>query len=120
MADCVKQVDGENNALLKVDLDRPSESEKYFIAQAEAVQKPAAVNGVIEVNSYDELKKAVGYYDYIINPNTKEGKFMFVDGSAADGNTIKLMSDLSGEGDKDNPKSADGSDKADVVTGASG
>lgn len=118
VADCVKQAGGEGNALLKVDLDRPSESEKYFLAAVEAIEKPKAVNGVIEVKSYDELKKALGYYDYIINPDTKEGKFMFVDGSAAEGNTVKIMNDITAEGDKDNPKSADGSDKMDVVTGA--
>lgn len=76
------------------------------------------MDGVIAINSYDELKKALGYYDYIVNPDTKEGKFMFVDGSAVEGNTILLMADLSGEGDKENPKAADGTDKADVVTGA--
>lgn len=118
VADCVKQAGGEDNALLKVDLDRPSESEKYFISAVEKIEKPKAVNGVIEINTYDELKRALGYYDYIVNPDTKEGKFMFVDGSVEDGNTVKLMSDLTAEGDKENPKNADESDKAEVVTGA--
>ncbi len=118
VADCVKQAGGEENALLKVDLDRPSESEKYFKSAVDAIEKPKAVNGVIEIKSYDELKKALGYYDYIVNTSTKEGKFMFVDGSASDGDTIKMMNDISAEGDKDNPKSKDGSDKMDVVTGA--
>lgn len=118
VADSVKQAGGEGNSLLKVDLDRPSESEKFFISAVEKVEKPEAVNGVIEINTYDELKKALGYYDYIVNPNTKEGKFVYVDGSAVEGNTIKIMSDLTSEGDKDNPKYSDGSDKADVMTGA--
>lgn len=118
VADCVKQAGGEENALLEVDLDRPSESEKYFLSAVEAIEKPKPVNGVIEIKTYDELKRALGYYDYIVNPETKEGKFMFVDGSAEDGNTIKLMSDLTAEGDKENPKAADASDKADVITGA--
>lgn len=118
VADCVKQAGGEDNSLLKVDLDRPSESEKFFISAVESINKPEAVNGVIEVNTYDELKRALGYYDYIVNPDTKEGKFVYIDGSAAEGNTIKIMSDLTAEGDKDNPKFADQTDKADVMTGA--
>lgn len=118
VADCVKQAGGEENALLDVDLDRPSESEKYFLEAVAAVKKPAAVDGVIEVSSYDELKKALGYYDYIVNPNTKDGKFMYVSGSAEAGNTIKFVNDLTAEGDKDNPNHADAKDKNDVVTGA--
>ena len=64
------------------------------------------------------LKKALGYNAYIVNPDTKEGKFVYVDGSAAEGDTIKLTSDITAEGEKDNPNNAGGADKADAITGA--
>jgi len=118
VADTVKQAGGEDNELLAVDLDRPSESEKFFISAVEEIEKPEAVDGVMEISTYDELKKALGYYDYIIHPDTKEGKFMYVDGSAVEGDVVKLVSDLTAEGDKDNPKAVDGSDKFDVISGA--
>lgn len=119
VADTVKQAGGENSALLQVDLDRPSAAELWFAEAVTKIEKPTASDGVFEVASYDELKKVLGYYDYIVNPETKEGKFMYVEGSAANGDTVKLTADLTAEGDVDNPKAADGSDKMDVVTGAS-
>ncbi|MDR7871031.1 MAG: FMN-binding protein [Tissierellaceae bacterium] len=118
VADAVKQAGGEDNALLDVDLDRVSNAEAYFEQAVEAIEKPVAVDGVIEVTSYDDLKRALGYYDYIVNPDTKEGKFVYVEGSAVEGNTVKLVNDITAEGDKDNPNNADGADKYDVVTGA--
>lgn len=118
VADCVKQAGGEDHVLMDVDLAKPSESEKYFAAAVASVEKPVAVDGVIEVTSYDDLKKSLGYYDFIVNPDTKEGKFMYVPGSAEEGHTIKLMSDLTAEGDKDNPNFTDAKDKEDVITGA--
>jgi len=118
VADCVKQAGGEEHALLNIDLDRVSNAEAYFDEAVAAIEKPEAVNGVIEVGTYDELKKALGYYDYIINPDTEEGKYIYVDGSAINGNSIKIMNDLTAEGDKDNPNAADGADKLDAITGA--
>ncbi|WP_428911573.1 FMN-binding protein [Niallia sp. Krafla_26] len=118
VADAVKQAGGEDNALLAVDLDKAGASEAYFEQAAKEIEKPEAVDGVIEVKSYDDLKKALGYYAYIVNPDTEEGKFVYVDGSAADGDTIKLTSDLTAEGEKANPNNAGGADKADVITGA--
>lgn len=117
VADAVKQSAGESSPLLNVDLAR-NPADEYFKSAAAAIEKPKAVNGVIEVKTYDELKRALGYNAYIVNPDTKAGKFVYVDGSAADGDTIKLVSDLTAGGEKENPKNADGSDKADVVTGS--
>ena len=48
----------------------------------------------------------------MVNPDTEEGKFVFVDGSAAEGDTIKLKSDITAEGEKNNPNNAGGADKA--------
>lgn len=118
VADAVKQAGGEDNDLLAIDLDRPSASEQFFITAVEEIEKPEVVNGVVEVNTYDELKKSLGYYDYIVNPDTNEGKFMYVKGSASEGDTVNIISDLAAEGDKDNPNNVDASDKYDVVTGA--
>lgn len=117
VADTVKQAGGESNPLLSVDLER-NPADEYFKTAAAAIEKPKAVNGVIEVKSYDELKRALGYNAYIVNPDTKAGKFVYVDGSAVKGDTIKLMSDLTAGGEKANPKNADRSDAADVVTGS--
>lgn len=118
VADTIAQAGGEDHPLLDVDLDRPSEAEKWFMAEAEKIEKPEAIDGLIEVGTYDELEKALGYHEYIVNEETVEGKFMQIEGSAADGDTIRLTADLLAEGDEDNPKNADGSDKADVITGA--
>lgn len=117
VAETIAQAGGEDNPLLDVDIDY-NPAEMYFETAAAAIEKPVAVNGVIEVATYDELKKALGYYAYIVNSESGEGKFMYVDGSAVSGDTIKLTSDLTAEGEIDNPNNADGLDKLDVVTGA--
>ena len=57
VADAVKQAGGEENALLAVDLDKAGASEAYFEQAAKDIKKPEAKDGVIEISSYDELKK---------------------------------------------------------------
>lgn len=60
----------------------------------------AATGNTIEVSTYQELKDALGYFDY----DTEQGKFVAVTGTAQEGDTVKLTADLVAETDSDNPK----------------
>lgn len=55
---------------------------------------------VIEVSTYQELKEALGYNKY----DAEKGAFVATEGTAKEGDTIKLTADLIAETDKANPK----------------
>ena len=55
---------------------------------------------IIEVSTYQELKEALGYNKY----DAKKGAFVATEGTAKEGDTIKLTADLIAETDKANPK----------------
>ena len=59
VADAVEQAGGKDTALLDVDLDKAGASEAFFEQAAKDIEKPEAKDGVIEVSSYDEVKKGV-------------------------------------------------------------
>ena len=55
---------------------------------------------IIEVSTYQELKEALGYNKY----DEEKGAFVATEGTAKEGDTIKLTADLIAETDKANPK----------------
>ena len=55
---------------------------------------------IIEVSTYQELKEALGYNKY----DAEKGAFVATEGTAKEGDTIKLTADLIAETDKANPK----------------